>query len=96
MWLTVLLSFKVHSINGWFCYGACALSPFVISVVCFGDLPSSGFTVSSKERRNQDEIICCVKALLLGGPVKGWEKGTGEGFLKVYIVFCSWLDITRI
>lgn len=84
-YLIVLFSFKAHSINGWFYYGACALSPSVISVVCFGDLPSSRFTVSSKKRRRQTGIICCVTALF-GGPVKGWEKGINEGF-KTRVLF---------
>lgn len=85
--LIVLFSFEAHSINGWFYYGACALSPSVISVVCFGDLPSSRFTVSSKKRRSQTGIICCVTALF-GGPVKGWEKGINKGF-KIYVLFLS-------
>lgn len=82
--LIVLFSFKAHSIDGWFYYGACALSPSVISVVCFGDLPSWRFTVSSKKRRSQTGIICCMTALF-GGPVKGWEKGINEGF-KIYVL----------
>lgn len=67
----------------WFYYGACALSPSVISVVCFGELPSSRFTVSSK-KRSKTGIMWCMTALF-GGPVKGREKGINEGF-KIHVV----------